>query len=67
VATGNKNNKSDKKNIRFPHELIDEINTSVEFEKVTDPSVNFSAWIIDACEKKLKSTKRKAKTSSEQE
>ncbi|WP_446471111.1 YlcI/YnfO family protein [Xenorhabdus stockiae] len=66
MATGNKNNKSDKKNIRFPHELIDGINASVEIEKANNPNVNFSSWVIDACEKKLKPMKRKTKASSEQ-
>ncbi|MBD2812269.1 DUF3950 domain-containing protein [Xenorhabdus sp. Vera] len=65
MATGNKNNRSDKKNIRFPHELLDEINASVELEKSTNSNANFSAWVIDACEKKLKPSKRKTKASSE--
>ncbi|MEI9750300.1 YlcI/YnfO family protein [Moellerella wisconsensis] len=60
MATGDVNNKSTKKHIRFPHELIEEINTSVEHE-----NSNFSAWVIDACEKKLKSEKRKTKQSGE--
>ncbi|WP_109393112.1 MULTISPECIES: YlcI/YnfO family protein [Proteus] len=60
MATGYKNNKSTTKGIRFPHELLEEINSSVEREKS-----NFSSWVIDACEKKLKSEKRKAKQSTE--
>ena len=59
MATGNKNNKSDKKAIRFPHELIEEIDASVEREKIENPNTNFSAWVLDACGKKLKSEQRK--------
>ncbi|EMI4429972.1 DUF3950 domain-containing protein [Providencia rettgeri] len=60
MATGHKNNKSQYKGIRFPLELIDEINLITESE-----NSNFSAWVIDACEKKLKSEKRKTKQSGE--
>ncbi|EMI5490895.1 DUF3950 domain-containing protein [Providencia stuartii] len=60
MATGYKNNKSTTKGIRFPHELLEEIDSSVERE-----NSNFSAWVIDACEKKLKSEKRKTKQSGE--
>ncbi len=41
MSSGNTNNKSAKKNIRFPHELIDGIDASVEQEKLTNPSANF--------------------------
>ncbi len=34
MSSGNTNNKSAKKNIRFPHELIDGIDASVEQEKI---------------------------------
>ncbi|MBD2797798.1 DUF3950 domain-containing protein [Xenorhabdus sp. 18] len=61
MATGDINNKSAKKHIRFPHELIEEINSCVELEKSTNSNANFSAWVIDACEKKLKISKRKTK------
>ncbi|HCT2374307.1 YlcI/YnfO family protein [Morganella morganii] len=60
MATGYKNSKSTTKGIRFPHELIEEINSSVGRE-----NSNFSSWVIDACEKKLKSEKRKTKQSTE--
>ncbi|WP_074401069.1 YlcI/YnfO family protein [Morganella psychrotolerans] len=58
MSTGNINKKSQLKNIRFPHELLEEIDSSVERE-----SSNFSSWVIDACEKKLKSERRKTKSS----
>jgi len=59
VATGDVNNKSAKKHIRFPHELINEIDTLVGQEKEDNPSANFSAWVLDACERKLKAEQRK--------
>lgn len=56
MATGFKNNKSTTKGIRFPHELIDDINASVEQDKSEgDNLANFSSWVIDACKIKLKS------------
>ncbi|HCM64167.1 MAG TPA: hypothetical protein DIT05_16740 [Morganella sp. (in: Bacteria)] len=58
MATGYKNNKSTTKGIRFPHELVEEINSCVEQE-----NSNFSSWVIDACEKKIKSERRKTKSS----
>ena len=59
MATGHKNNKSSYKGIRFPHELIDEIDASVEREKPENASANFSAWVLDACGRKLKAEQRK--------
>jgi hypothetical protein len=59
VTSGNTNNKSAKKNIRFPHELIDEIDASIEREKNNSPGANFSSWVLDACERKLKAELRK--------
>jgi hypothetical protein len=59
VTSGNTNNKSAKKNIRFPHELIDEIDASIEREKNNSPGTNFSSWVLDACERKLKAELRK--------
>ncbi|AIA71571.1 YlcI/YnfO family protein [Pectobacterium brasiliense] len=57
MATGNNNSKSTKKGIRFPHELIDEIDASVAREKVGNPNANFSAWVLDACGRKLEAEK----------
>ncbi|ENF7815072.1 DUF3950 domain-containing protein [Enterobacter soli] len=59
MSTGNTNNKSAKKNIRFPHELINDIELSVEKDKANNPNVNFSSWVLDACEQKLRSEFRK--------
>ncbi|WP_264623934.1 YlcI/YnfO family protein [Candidatus Symbiopectobacterium sp. NZEC135] len=57
MATGNHNNKSTKKGIRFPHELIDEINASVAREKINNPDANFSAWILETCKARLEKEK----------
>ena len=59
MATGNKNGKSSYKGIRFPNELIEEIDASVEREKADNSGANFSAWVLDACGRKLKSEQRK--------
>ncbi|BBS48902.1 hypothetical protein WP5S18E05_41130 [Klebsiella quasipneumoniae] len=59
MSSGNINNKSAKKNIRFPHEIIEEIETFLEQEKIENPNANFSAWVLDACEQKLKKEKRR--------
>ena len=48
MATGNKNNKSDRKAIRFPHDLIEQIN-----EQSKKENTNFSAWVLAACREKL--------------
>ncbi|MBU0210629.1 YlcI/YnfO family protein [Klebsiella pneumoniae] len=59
MSSGNINNKSAKKNIRFPHEIIEEIETFLKQEKIENPNANFSAWVLDACEQKLKKEKRR--------
>lgn len=59
MATRAINNKSATKGIRFPHEMITEIEASVERDKVDNPGINFSAWVLDACGRKLKAEQRK--------
>ncbi|WP_074181283.1 YlcI/YnfO family protein [Serratia marcescens] len=59
MATGHKNSKSTYKGIRFPHEMIDEIDASIEVEKAEHPNANFSSWVLDACGRKLKAERRK--------
>ncbi|EMN9737293.1 YlcI/YnfO family protein [Klebsiella pneumoniae] len=59
MATGHRNNKSAYKGIRFPYELVEEIDASVEREKAENSGANFSAWVLDACGRKLKSEQRK--------
>lgn len=53
MATGYKNNKSTTKGIRFPHELIEQINECVKQQNSAGNDSNFSSWVIDACEVKL--------------
>jgi hypothetical protein len=43
----NSNNKSSKKNIRFEHDLIEQI------EQAKDPLIPFAAWVKQACRDKL--------------
>lgn len=59
MATKSINAKSAQKKIRFPHDLIEEIDASVEREKAEDTGANFSAWVLDACGRKLKAEQRK--------
>ncbi|EAA7390517.1 DUF3950 domain-containing protein [Salmonella enterica subsp. enterica] len=59
MATKSINAKSAQKKIRFPHEIIEEIDASVEREKTTNSGANFSAWVLDACGRKLKAEQRK--------
>lgn len=49
MATRHRNNKPTYKGIRFPYELVEEIDASVEREKNDNLGTNFSAWVLDAC------------------
>ncbi|WP_182967603.1 YlcI/YnfO family protein [Klebsiella sp. WP8-S18-ESBL-06] len=57
MATRAINNKSATKGIRFPHEMIELIESCIEREKNSNQSANFSAWVLDACEQKIKAIK----------
>lgn len=57
MPTGSKNKRSTTKGIRFPHELIEKIDARVALEKADNPDANFSAWVLDACNKKLAASK----------
>ncbi|HDY8465464.1 TPA: DUF3950 domain-containing protein [Klebsiella pneumoniae] len=59
MATKSVNAKSATKKIRFPHDLIEEIDASIERDKAENPNSNFSAWVLDACGRKLKAEQRK--------
>jgi hypothetical protein len=59
MSTGYKNSKSTYKGIRFPHEMIEEIDAQLESDKLDNPSANFSAWVLEACGRKLKAEQRK--------
>ena len=62
MATKSVNAKSATKKIRFPHDLIGEIDASVEREKANNSAANFSAWVLDACGRKLKAKQRNQET-----
>ncbi|AUU95523.1 MULTISPECIES: YlcI/YnfO family protein [Klebsiella pneumoniae complex] len=47
------------KGIRFPHSVVEEIDASIERERRDNPGANFSAWVLDACGRKLKAEQRK--------
>ncbi|WP_126358162.1 YlcI/YnfO family protein [Cedecea lapagei] len=59
MATGHRNNKSAYKGIRFPYDMVESIDSSIENEKKENPNANFSAWVLDACGRKLKAEQRK--------
>jgi len=67
VSTGHKNNKSSYKGIRFPHDVLEEIDASIEREKIEKPESNFSSWVLDACGRKLKAERRKGKSETSDE
>lgn len=48
-----KNSKSKTKNIRFPHQLLNEIYSNMTTSEAEQITKNFSAWVIDACKVKL--------------
>jgi hypothetical protein len=64
MPTGSKNTCSTAKGIRFPHELIEAINVSVALEQANNSDANFSAWVLDACNKKLAASKHGKLTKS---
>ncbi|MFQ0995758.1 MULTISPECIES: YlcI/YnfO family protein [unclassified Gilliamella] len=59
MPTKHINKKSVYKGIRFPHELIAKIDRAVEEEKNNTPSISFSSWVMNACQKELDRKKRK--------
>lgn len=58
MATSHKNNRSSYKAIRFPHEMLEQIEKSIEAHKKENLSLNFSAWVIDACAQKIEQQKK---------
>ncbi|EBS4084938.1 DUF3950 domain-containing protein [Salmonella enterica subsp. enterica serovar Newport] len=53
------NSKTVYKGIRFPHEMIENVEASIAREKEENSGANFSAWVLDACSRKLKEEKSK--------
>lgn len=50
MPTNRYNNKSSRKDIRFPHLIIEQIQLALKKEKPTNQKASFSVWVIDACE-----------------
>ena len=58
MSTKNRTRRATTRNIRFPNQMIEQINIALEQKG----SGNFSAWVIEACRRRLTS-KKKAYTS----
>ena len=53
-STKNRTRRTTTRNIRFPNQMIEQINIALEQKG----SGNFSAWVIEACRRRLTSEKR---------
>ncbi|EEW0911643.1 TPA: DUF3950 domain-containing protein [Escherichia coli] len=49
MSSKNKTSKTTTRNIRFPNHMIEQINIALEHKG----SGNFSAWVIEACRRRL--------------
>ncbi|EEV5769689.1 YlcI/YnfO family protein [Escherichia coli] len=54
MSTKNRTRRTTTCNIRFPNQMIEQINIALEQKG----SGNFSAWVIEACRRRLCSEKR---------
>ncbi len=54
MSTKNRTRRTTTRNIRFPNQMIEQINIALEQKG----SGNFSAWVIEACRRRLCSEKR---------
>ena len=54
ISTKNRTRRTTTRNIRFPNQMIEQINIAHEQKRVR----NFSAWVIEACRRRLTSEKR---------
>mgnify|MGYP001852843644 FL=1 len=54
MSTKNRTRRKTTRNIRFPNQMIEQINIALEQKG----SGNFSAWVIEACRRRLTSEKR---------
>lgn len=59
MAKGHINSKTVYKGIRFPHDIVNGIDQSLDREKFNDPSISFSSWVLDACNRKLQAEQHK--------
>ncbi|MEB6767034.1 YlcI/YnfO family protein [Escherichia coli] len=54
MSTKNRTRRTTTRNIRFPNQMIEQINIALEQKG----SGNFSAWVIEACRRRQCSEKR---------
>ena len=54
MSTKNRTRRTTTRNIRFPNQMIEQINIALEQKG----SGNFSAWVIEACRRRLCSENR---------
>ena len=54
MSTKNRTRRTTTRNIRFPNQMIEQINIALEQKG----SGNFSAWVIEVCRRRLTSEKR---------
>ena len=52
MSTKNRTRRTTTRNIRFPNQMIEQINIALE-----QGSGSFSAWVIEACRRRLTSEK----------
>ena len=63
MSTENRTRRTTTRNIRFPNQMIRQINIALEQKG----SGNFSAWVIEACRRRLTSEKAYASIKSDEE
>ena len=54
MSTKNRTHRTTTRNIRFPNQMIEQINIALEQKG----SGNFSAWVIEACRREQRQEKR---------
>ncbi|HFG2842446.1 TPA: YlcI/YnfO family protein [Escherichia coli] len=54
MSSKNKTSRTTTRNIRFPNHMIEQINIALEHKGAE----NFSAWVIEACRRRLITEKR---------
>ena len=59
MSTKNRTRRTTTRNIRFPNQMIEQINIALEQKG----SGNFSAWVIEACRQETNVRKERAYTS----
>ena len=62
MSTKNRTRRATTRNIRFPNQMIEQINIALE-----QGSGNFSAWVIEACRRRLTSKRAYTSIKSDEE